>query len=174
MQRIAVIGSSGAGKSTLARQLGTILNLPVIHLDTFYWKPGWVETPREEWEVIQQQFVQQEAWIIDGNYATTMDIRFGTADTIIFLDYPRLLCLYRALKRRIQYGGKTRPDMNNGCPEKIDRAHLQWIWNFPTDGRVRAVSKIDQYKEGKRIIILHSPAEAKRFLEETKQEIPIT
>lgn len=168
MQRIAIIGSGGSGKSTVARQLGDILTLPVIHLDAFFWQPDWVETPQEEWRAVQQRFVQQERWIIDGNYSSTFDIRFARADTLIFLDFPRLLCMYRVLKRSLMYRGKTRPDMNEGCPERIDWNFLVWVWNYPSNGRVRAMKKIEQYKEGKQVVILHHPTEVKRFLEEMK------
>jgi len=48
MNKIAVIGSGGSGKSTFSRKLGNILNLPVYHLDTVYWNPGWIETPKDK------------------------------------------------------------------------------------------------------------------------------
>ena len=67
MKRIAIIGSSGAGKSKLAQQLGILLVLPVIHLDTLFWQAGWIETPRDKWNTIQEQLIQQETWIMDGN-----------------------------------------------------------------------------------------------------------
>ena len=93
MKRISIVGSGGAGKSTFAHQLADILHLPVIHLDALYWQPGWVATPQDEWRDKQQQLVQQECWIIDGNYTSTLDVRFAVADTIIFLDFPRFRCL---------------------------------------------------------------------------------
>ena len=66
-------------------------------------KPNWELVTREEQIQIQNELVKNEAWIIDGNYGGTMDIRFQAADTILFLDYPRTLCLYRAIKRTFQY-----------------------------------------------------------------------
>ena len=164
MQRISIVGSGGAGKSTFAKQVGAILNLPVIHLDSLFWQPGWVETPEERWREVIQQIVQRDTWVIDGNYGSTLDIRFAATDTIIFLDYPRLLCLYRVLKRRVQYTGRTRPDMAEGCPEKIDLAFLRWIWNYPRTGRVQVLNAIEQYRESKTIVQLHSPHETQRFL----------
>lgn len=174
MKRISIVGSGGAGKSTFAHQLGSFLHLPVIHLDALYWQPHWVATPEDEWRESQQRLVQQDQWIIDGNYTSTLDIRFAVADTIIFLDFPRLLCLYRAVKRRIQFAGKTRPDMAEGCPERIDREFFLWIWNYPKNGRVRVLKKIEQYREGRQVIILRSSQQAQQFLSAIKNEKNLT
>ncbi len=103
--RVTIIGCSGAGKSTLARQLGTILELPIIHLDTHYWQPGWVESLATEWHQTINRLVQEQTWIMDGNYSSTFDVRLPATDTIIFLDFPRWHCLLRVLKRIWQYRG---------------------------------------------------------------------
>jgi len=50
VQRILVIGCGGAGKSTLAREIASRTGLPLIHLDELHWKPGWVGTPKDEWD----------------------------------------------------------------------------------------------------------------------------
>jgi|SRR5579885_1526421 adenylate kinase family enzyme len=170
MKRIAIIGCSGSGKSTLARQLGTILDIPVIHLDAIFWLPDWEKTPRDEWRRIQEELIKPECWIIDGHYESTLDIRMAAADTIIFLDYSRTLCLYRVLKRRIQYAGKTRPDLASGCPEKIDREHIQWIWSYPSTARPQALQKLEHYATGRTIIILHNPTETRQFLAKVKAQ----
>lgn len=68
--RIAIIGYSGSGKSTLAAQLGQKLQVPVLHLDSVHWLPGWVERPREEEKQIVRAFLDEhDAWVIDGNYS---------------------------------------------------------------------------------------------------------
>lgn len=170
MKRIAIIGCSGSGKSTLAQHIGAILDIPVTHLDTIFWQPEWVKTPRDEWRRIQEELIKPESWIIDGHYESTLDIRMAAADTIIFLDYPRLLCLYRALKRRIQYAGKTRPDLASGCPEKIDWELIQWIWAYPSTARPQALQKLEHYATGRTIIILQNPAEARQFLARIKAQ----
>jgi len=117
MKRIILIGSGGSGKSTLARQLGAKLKLKVYHLDALFWKPNWVGVPKNEQRKIQNELVKNETWIIDGNYGGTMDIRLNAADTIIFLDVHRTICVYRVFKRMLQYRNKTRPDMG----EKVVR-----------------------------------------------------
>lgn len=166
MKRIAVIGSPGAGKSTVARKLGEMLGLEVFHLDRLYWKPGWKSTPRAEWVPLQDELVRRPAWIIDGNYGSTLEIRVAAADTVVFLDYPRLLCLWRALKRVVQYRHKSRPDMGEGCDERVDGEFLRFIWGFPDRERPGVMAILDRYRAGKRLVHLRSPREAEAWLAE--------
>ncbi|MEM8721135.1 MAG: DNA topology modulation protein [Cyanobacteria bacterium P01_G01_bin.39] len=157
MQRLAIIGSCGAGKSTLARTLGNKLNLPVIHLDTYYWHPGWQSTDANHWIEIHQKLVKGDHWIIDGNYGNTMDIRLERADTIIWLDFNRYLCLWRVLKRYMQYPGKVRPDMAEECPERLNWDFFMYVWNFPQLHRSRIIDKLAKYQTDKQIIVLQNP-----------------
>lgn len=128
MKKIIVAGvSAGAGKSTFAQKFGEKLEIPVHHLDTYYWKAGWVERDTEEFKNIQRKLVEGETWIIEGNYASSMEIRLAEADTFIYLELPLRICVYRALKRWIVNYRKTRPDMAEGCPEKMDKEFLKFI-----------------------------------------------
>lgn len=128
MQRIMVIGvSSGVGKSTFARNLGDILSIPVHHLDAHFWKPGWIQAPLEEFQNAQKKIVEEDRWIIEGNYSSTYDIRAEKADTIIYLELPLYVCLYRVVTRWLKNIGRTRPDMGEGCKEKIDWAFIKFI-----------------------------------------------
>src|SRR3954466_4414965 len=111
MRKVLVIGPGGAGKSTFAKRLGELLKIEVLHLDKFYWRPGWVETPKSEWLKTIEELVEGESWIMDGNYSGTLDVRFTACDTVIFLDMSRALCLWRVLKRVIMYWKRSRPDM---------------------------------------------------------------
>ena len=157
MKRIAIIGSSGAGKSTLARSLGKKLKLPVIHLDAYYWQPGWRETPTAQWLETQQELVKSDRWIIDGTYGGSLDLRLAAADTIIWLDFNRYLCLSRILKRYLQYPGKTRPDMAQGCPERLNLEFFKYVWDFPRLQRQKIQAKLNKYDREKQIIILQNP-----------------
>src|SRR5258708_34881120 len=89
MQRVLVIGCSGAGKSTLSHKLAATLDLPLVPLDRVYWKPGWIEPTKDEWRRIVQALVAEPAWLIDGDYSGTFDLRMPRADTVIWLAYPR-------------------------------------------------------------------------------------
>lgn len=150
-EKIAIIGCGGSGKSTLARELGAITGLPVIHLDQEFWQPGWVKTPKEEWQEKMARIVSGSAWIIDGNYeGTEFETRLETADTVLFLDFSRVVCLYSVIWRWLTHLGRTRPDMAPGCLEKIDLEFLRWIWRFPYNNRPKIVDKLEYYTNGGR------------------------
>ncbi|SET55037.1 DNA topology modulation protein [Paenibacillus sp. NFR01] len=166
MNRIMIAGSAGAGKSTLSRQLGEALQLPVVHLDTLYWNPGWVASGDEEMQRRVEAYVALDQWIIDGNYNKTFPMRLERADTIIFLDMPRPLCLYRVLKRRIQYHGRSRPDLTEGCPEQIDWAFLKWIWDYPKRSRLKIIQAMEAQQGVKNIIFLKGRKAVKAFLQD--------
>lgn len=165
MRKVAIIGSGGAGKSTLARQLSKKLAIDVYHLDALFWQPNWVLSSREAQREIQSRLVKKESWIIDGNYGSTFDIRLTAADTIIFLDIHRVICLYRAFKRVIHYRNRTRPDMGEGCKERFDLEFFKWIWDFPKKRRPALIKILKELSAEKNIIILSSLREIITFIE---------
>jgi len=132
MQRIVILGNAGSGKSTLARTLGIRLGLPVVHLDTLFWEPDWVEPDAEQFRARVNEAVAPAAWICEGNYARrTFDLRLPRADLIIWLDTPRLTCFTRVILRGLM--NRPRPDLAAGCTEKLDReflTFLNFVWNF--------------------------------------------
>ena len=164
MKRILIIGIPGAGKSVLARRLGDILNLPVIHLDQHFWKPGWVETEKTVWRGMVQQLVSGKSWIIDGNYDSSHDIRFPRADTIIYFDFPTRLCLWRITWRILGSHGQIRPDMADGCPERFDFEFFKWVWRFRKDVRPKIPGNIDRYFKGDTLVILKNARDVSDFL----------
>lgn len=173
MQRIVIIGSSGSGKSTLAREVGDSLKLPVIHLDKYYWHPGWVGTAEAEWQKTVATLIQGDQWIIDGNFRQTLDMRLKAADTIIFLDMPRWLCAWRAVKRRLQYQNNPRPDMAEGCQESLFKPDfpefLLRIWDYPSRARPDIEQKLSLLPPQKRIIRLTSRKQSSLFLADPLQ-----
>lgn len=131
MRRIMIMGPPGSGKSTLAVELGKRLNLTVVHLDSLFWNPGWVETPQAVMEQKTREIAAAERWVIDGNYTNYIEPRFARADAVIYLDFGRWHSLWRVAKRWLHYRGQTRPDLGEGCPEKLDREFITFIWNYP-------------------------------------------
>jgi adenylate kinase family enzyme len=162
MQRVLVIGSPGSGKSTLATELAARTGLPLIHLDQQYWRAGWVEPAKEEWWQRVAELTSGELWIIDGNYGGTLELRLARADTVIDLDFPAWLCVWRILRRVLGSWGRVRPDMAEGCPEQFSLEFVLYTVRFPYAGRKRTDAKLKLFA-GKRIHLI-SPAQVRRFL----------
>jgi adenylate kinase family enzyme len=168
MKRVLIIGSSGSGKSTLARQLGARLELPVIHLDRHYWHPGWVGTPNAEWQRAVAQLIQRDTWIMDGNYRTTLQTRLDAADSVVFLDLPPWICVLRAIKRRIQYHNRPRPDIADGCKEPLlDPQLFQFIGHvlsYPDRAKPYVMKQLTAIANEKHVVLLQSTKDVNNFL----------
>ncbi|BET66611.1 ATPase AAA [Opitutales bacterium ASA1] len=166
MKRIVILGCSGAGKSTLARELGSRLGLPVVHLDREFWLPGWVEPDKSAWAARVDALVAGECWVTDGNYQTASGTRFADCDTMIFLDFSRWLCLVRVYRRAWRHLGRSRPDLSEGCPERMpDRAFLRYIWTWRTLRRDKTLKILEAGRGlGKTVHVLRGRADVRRFL----------
>lgn len=164
--KIAVIGYSGAGKSTLARALGERYGIPVLHFDTVQFTLNWEERDRAEAHRMVHEFMENPAWVIDGTYSNfEYDRRLNEADAIIFLNFPRLVCFWRAWKRYVRFRGKSRPDMADGCCEKMDREFMWWLlWEGRTQLRREKFQRVlEQYPE--KTLVLKSQKDIDRYLE---------
>jgi adenylate kinase family enzyme len=169
MKKILVIGSGGSGKSTLARELGELLDIEVKHLDRLYWQAGWTEPSKEEWLHKVKALTSEDSWVMDGNFGGTLEVRMQRCDTIVFLDLPRPLCLWRIAKRRLLYHNRSRPDMAEGCPEKLDWEFVKWVWSYSQRSRPKVVKLLREHSETKRIVWLRSRADVHNFLGSLKK-----
>jgi adenylate kinase family enzyme len=166
MERVLVIGSSGAGKTRFSLELARLTGLPIVHLDKEYWNEGWVVTPREVWREEVRSIVERERWILDGTFAKSLDLRLPRADTVVFLDYPRYLCMLRMAKRVLSTFGQVRCDMAPGCPERFDWVFTKWVWNYRRDQYPLIETSLKTHFAGGTLIVLKSPRETDRFLKE--------
>lgn len=164
MRRVLVIGSSGAGKSVFAARLAERTGLPLIHLDAIYWSPGWIKTPTDAWTRTVDALLARDAWVMDGNYAGTLDRRLAACDTALFLDLPRTVCLWRAVGRRIVYHRRSRPDMRAGCDERLTWQFIRWIWEYPRERRPGVLARLAALRPDQRAVVLRSAAEIETFL----------
>jgi adenylate kinase family enzyme len=164
MQRVLVIGSGGSGKSTVAAQLGELLHLEVHHLDKYFWGPGWVRPEPDEWLKTVTDLIERDSWILDGNYSGTLELRLRRADTIVFMDLPRVLCMWRIMKRILLYRDGTRPDMAEGCRERLDFEFVGWVWNYRRRSRPKVIKLLQEHAAGKEIFWLRSRNDVKKFL----------
>ena len=157
--RIAVIGCSGGGKSTLTARLADRLGLPVVHLDVLYWKPGWVEGEEDEFRAAMEQALASGRWITDGNFANAAHLHFARAQLIVWVDQPRLVCLWRANWRVLATLGGTRRDLPEGCPEKFDPWLWSYIWNWNRDSRPKIEVALAEYAPSTPVVRLRSDRE---------------
>ena len=127
--KIAVLGFSGSGKSTLAQKLGELTSAPVLHLDSVHFLPGWVERSAQEEQALVREFMDSHSsWIIDGNYRTlSFERRLEEADQIWILLFNRISRFWRVYRRYRRFRGKSRPDMGEGCTEKLDGEFARWV-----------------------------------------------
>ncbi|WBC14596.1 adenylate kinase [Micromonospora sp. WMMA1998] len=185
MRRILVVGSSGAGKSTLAGELARRLDLPLIHLDRHYWRPGWTAPDPVEFRAEVAALAARPAWVMDGNYAGTLDLRLPRADVLMLCDPSRILCLTRVLRRRWLHRAMpgaarpgraasdlagpgraaSRPDLPDGCPERIDLDLLRHVWRYPRDSRPRVLAAVAAYAPTIPVHRLRHARDVARFLD---------
>ena len=138
--KIAIIGHSGSGKSTLARKLADKYSIPVLHFDAVQFRPNWEIRPQPSKEIMTKVFLDlHPSWVIDGNYSKLYyQRRMEEADVIVVMLFNRWHCLWRVTKRYLKYKNTTRPDMGEGCKEKLDWEFVKWILR---DGRSKTAKE---------------------------------
>ncbi len=138
--RVAVIGTTGAGKTTLAGQVAQALAVPHVELDAYRHGPNWVETPDDVFRQRLSEALQGDAWVADGNYGVARDVVWPRATTLVWLDYPISVVLWRLFWRTIRRG-VFRQELWNGNREKL-RWHFfsrqsLFLWALRTHWRRR-------------------------------------
>lgn len=159
MKKIIVIGCPGSGKSTLSKELHRRTGLPLYHLDMMYWNADRTNVEKNIFLERLSAVLEEDEWIIDGNYQSTMDLRMQECDTVIFLDYPLDVCLDGILERR----GKPRSDMPWVEPKQYDEEFIEFIKNYNFKSRPQVIKLLDTYFN-KNILIFKSRSEANSFL----------
>src|SRR5581483_8412614 len=146
MRKILVIGMSGSGKSTLAIKLGKKLQLPVIHLDNYFYKSRNGTVSSKEWDQFIAHLVKQKVWIIDGFYPRTLDIRLQEADTVIFLDFPKWKSIARLVKAGIRGIKNGRVGQPSFLKTKISKTLFKKTFSF---SREKIILKLNEYTNKK-------------------------
>ena len=167
MQRVLVMGSSGSGKSTFARRLSDVTGLPFVSLDALFWKPGWVESDKAEFRERVTKAARQPRWIMDGNFTSHLvELRRDACDTVIWFDLPRRICMLGIVTRVATSYGRVRPEMGEGCPEKIDFKFLRYVWTFRAKQRPKLLAYFVRLRPDQAFITFTDRAQADRYLGE--------
>ncbi|MGJ4948651.1 topology modulation protein [Bradyrhizobium sp. HKCCYLS20291] len=171
--RILVLGASGAGKSTLSRAIGSRVGLPVVHLDALYWTPGWVASDAASFRAKVATAAAGDAWVMDGNYSSSLDLRLPRAEVVIWLDLPRRIYFPRAVWWTLRGYGRPRADVGEGNPERFDWSFFRnWVWTYPSrrPGQAKLMAQLPPGLHG---ITLRSPADVRKFVAGLPQSLVV-
>jgi energy-coupling factor transporter ATP-binding protein EcfA2 len=100
-ERILILGRTGSGKTTLARELAAALGVPHVELDALYFGPDFSTAPLPVLRARTSEAIAGARWVTDGNKRAVRDLVWPRADTIVWLDYPAVVSLWRLGKRAI-------------------------------------------------------------------------
>lgn len=115
----------------------------------------------------------RDAWILDGNYGGTLDLRLAAGDTVVLLDLPRWTCLRRTLLRTLRSRRQGRPDMAPGCPQRLNAEYVKflwWIWTYPTRRRPGLLRRLEELPPGKRVFRLRTDREVEALVRQIAAE----
>jgi adenylate kinase family enzyme len=172
VERVVVLGMSGAGKSTVATAVGRGLDLPVYHLDAIQWKPGWVARDPEELVTAVRALAAGDRWVIDGNYSSAaFDERLERADAVVVLQVSRKVALWRVLGRFWRHRGRTRPDLGEGKPEKLDWDFVRWIWDWERT-HPRFIENVRQRAGAKPVLVAQGARDAAWIVDQLRRALP--
>lgn len=163
MKKVIIIGCPGSGKSTFGRKLKDITDLPLHHLDMMYWNKDKTTVSKEIFDTRLDDVMKNPEWIIDGNYARTMELRIKECDTVFFLDYPTDVCIKGIEERK----GKLRSDMPWVEDGTTDDEFISFIKNYNSESRPKVIELLEKYSS-KNIIIFNSRLDAENYLSDLK------
>ncbi len=162
MKKILIIGCPGSGKSTFAKKLHMLTAIPLVHLDMLFWNEDGTHVERPVFVERLKEAMSHEAWIIDGNYGRTMELRMQECDTVFFLDYPPEVCL-SGIAERV---GKPRTDMP-WTEKEVDKEFREYVETFNDTNRGNIIALLDRCDE-KNVIVFKNRSESDLYLEKLK------
>jgi len=159
--RIAIIGNAGGGKTALARKLGALLDLPVVHVDSVQYQPGWHRTSNEECDRALDGAARTARWIIDGfGNDKVIERRLQLADTVVFVDFPLWRHYWWAARRQWNARKAQRRELPDDCPEfsfaytwKLARI----MWQVHRDYRPWFQQLVEEKQRSGNVVVIRTP-----------------
>lgn len=172
LKRIVVVGTTGSGKTTMANRLSEKLGIPHTELDALNWGPNWEMRPPEDFCAAVEQATRGETWVVDGNYSRAREIVWPRADTIVWLDYPLPLVLWRVWWRTLRRG-ILREELWSGNRERLSTHFFTrdslFLWALQTyKRRRREYPELLQQPEHSHLTLVHlqSPNRANAWVKQ--------
>jgi len=165
--RISIIGGSGTGKTTLAKELSKIYNIPVTHIDGIHHLENWQIRDKKERDKIILDIVEQEKWIIDGTYKSTLKTRLEKADLIIWLDYSTMAQLKGILTRWLKNRGIEKPEIP-GCKEQMNKKFFLYVLNYNKEKRRYIVDNMNGIDQSK-VMVFKKQKDLNKWLKSQKE-----
>jgi adenylate kinase family enzyme len=170
-RRILVLGPPGAGKSTFSVRLAAVLQLPVVHLDRYFWKPGWTPSSMDDFASESRALAQQSSWVMDGNYGGTLAVRAPYADHVVYVGASGVRCTWSFLVRATRWRGRQRPDMAEGCPDVIEWRMLWSVFRHQSGHRARTLKRLTAVALDTPVTILRSRTAANRLISALAKQV---
>jgi adenylate kinase family enzyme len=170
VHRVRVVGTSGSGKTTFAGRLAGTLGVPHLELDAVFWDADWTFRDLAEAHALIRAFAADaDGWVADGNWRNRLDGLLADADTIVWLDYPRRVVMWRVVRRTISRGLR-RTELWHGNRENLanllrldaDRNVVLWAWWSHVANRT--LYEALERSSPVLVVRLRSPRRAERWL----------
>ena len=169
MKRITVIGNAGGGKTVFSRKLGKALDLPVYHVDSIQYQPGWTRTPKDECDYQLDALITKDEWVIDGfGSDDVIERRLRAADTVVFVDFPTWAHYWWAFKRQVKSCVAQRAELPANCPEftfSYSWKLFRVMWEVRRDYTPWFRKLVLPLPDDTKVFHLRMPREWQRFLD---------
>lgn len=119
---ILIIGNAGCGKSYLGNKLSKDLNIPIFSIDNIWFKPGGYSKDHErtakERGAVTKKIMANKSYIIEGASGETAKKFARIATHLIFIKYPKTVCLKSIRSRKLPSG------------QVSSKSQTDWLYNF--------------------------------------------
>ncbi len=157
-ERVLIVGCSGSGKSTLAVMLREKTGLPLIHLDSVWWREDRTHITREEFDECLEKILAGERWVIDGDYSRTYEPRIAACDTVVFLDFSEEDCM-KGIRERV---GRPRQDIP-WIEDEVSPELAEHVARYRGTSRTKLLELLEKYP-GRKILTFRTREEVTDWL----------